>query len=94
MHWISATLHPVASMPDSPACCYGPNHQRGPALRSRQYLQHRQEGPRDSEQKLMERLMQQVLRGSGFAWKRLVELIHTNDLYKKSERIEREKDHY
>jgi hypothetical protein len=26
--------------------------------------------------------MQQVLRGSGFAWKRPVELMHTNDLYK------------
>ena len=88
MHWISVTLHPVASIPDSPACCYRPNHQRGPVLRSRQYLQHRQADPTDSEQKLMERPMQQVLRGSGFAWKRPIELTRTKDLHKKSERIE------
>lgn len=94
MHWISVTLHPVASIPDSPACCYRPNHQRGPVLRSRRYLQHRQADPTDSEQKLMERPMQQVLRGSGFAWKRPIELTRTKDLHKKSERIEVKTDLY
>jgi hypothetical protein len=88
MHWISVMLHPVASIPDSPACCYRPNHQRGLALRSRRYLQHRQADPTDSEQKLMEWPMQQVLRRSGFAWKRPIELTRMKDWHKKSERIE------
>ena len=64
------------------------NHQRRPTLGSCQYLQHRQVGLRDSEQRPMERPMQQVLRGSGFALKRPVGIMRTKGLYKKSEQIE------